>query len=159
MMLRSMLVACVVCTGVITLTGCATDVSPNNYAAGDVGVASKVVAGTIISKREIVINKSNGNIGTLAGGAAGAVGGSAIGGGDRANIVGGIGGALLGGVIGNAADKAINKSKGFEYMIRLTKDDSVISITQDKDLALAINQKVLVIYGAMTRIVPDETAK
>ena len=137
------------------LTGCGQDVSTNTYQAAEVGVASKVLYGVIIAQRPVAIDASN-NIGGLAGAGAGAVGGSAIGGSARSNIVGAIGGAVAGGIAGQAIDKAANRKKGMEYIIRL-KDGSTISVTQAQDLHLAVNQHVLVIYGATTRVVPDET--
>lgn len=140
---------------VILLTGCGRDVSPNTYQAGEIGVASKVLQGVIIAQRAVAIDASN-NVGGLAGTAAGAAGGSAIGGGTRANIVGAIGGAVVGGIAGQAIDKAANRKKGMEYIIRL-KNGSTISVAQAQDLHLAVNQRVLVIYGATTRVVPDET--
>ncbi len=137
------------------ISSCAKNVSPNTYEASEAGVASKVVHGIIIGKRAVKIDANSG-AGGLAGAAAGAAGGSAIGGSDRSNIVGAVGGAVVGGVIGNAADKAINRHQGFEYIIQL-KNGSTIAVTQVQELQFEVNQPVLVIYGAMTRIVPDST--
>ena len=140
---------------VTLLTGCGQNISTNTYQAAETGVASKVLYGTIIAQRPVAIDTSN-NIGGLAGAGAGAVGGSAIGGSARSNIVGAIGGAVAGGIAGQAVDKAVNRKKGMEYIIRLN-DGSTISVTQAHDLHLAVNQRVLVIYGATTRVIPDET--
>jgi outer membrane lipoprotein SlyB len=139
------------------LSGCAQNVSPNTYTTSEVGVASKVVAGTIIAKRTIIIDNNTG-AGGLAGVAAGAAAGSAVGGSAASGVVGAVGGAVLGGVIGNVIDKSINKKQGFEYIIKLT-NGSTISVTQLQDMQFAIGQHVLVIYGALTRIIPDESAK
>lgn len=136
------------------LSGCTGNVSPNTYDAAEAGVASKVVQGVIIGKRKVKIDANSG-AGGLAGAAAGAVGGSAIGGGDRTHIAGAIGGAVLGGMIGNQIDKRVNRHQAYEYIIRL-KNGSTISIAQVQELEFAIHQPVLVIYGATTRIVPDE---
>ncbi len=141
----------------LLLTGCGKNVSPNTYEASEVGVVSRVMAGTIIAKRAVTIDNHS-DVGMLAGAATGAVGGSAIGGSGRGNLAGAIGGAVVGGVVGNVADKAINRKKGFEYIIKL-KDGSTIAVAQASDILFQINQKVLVIYGAMTRIIPDDTAK
>ncbi len=145
----------VIMAATILLGGCARNISPNTYQAAEAGVVSKVVSGVIIGKREVNIDANSG-AGGMAGVAAGATGGSAIGGGARSNIVGAIGGAVIGGVIGNAADKAVNRHKGFEYIIRLD-NGSIISIAQTNDIQFEVKQRVLVVYGAMTRIVPDTT--
>lgn len=140
------------------LSGCATNVSPNTYELSEVGVASKVVPGVILSKRAVTLDARRDNIGTGAGAVIGGVTGSALGGRShaRTNIAGAVGGAVIGGLVGSVADKAINKHQGFEYMVKL-KHGNIISVAQSKDLEFFVNQRVLVIYGATTRIVPDET--
>lgn len=133
--------------------GCANNVSPNRYEASEAGVASKVVSGVIIGKRSVKIDGKSG-VGGLAGAGAGAVGGSAIGSGFHGNAAGAIGGAVVGGLVGNAIDKGINTHKAFEYIIKL-ETGSTISIAQVQQLEFELGQPVLIIYGAMTRIVPD----
>ncbi len=139
------------------MTACAPNVSPHTYQASESGVASKVLAGTIIGKRAVKVDANSG-IGGLAGAGIGAAGGSAIGGSSRSNIAGAIGGAVLGGVVGNAVEKAIHSHKAFVYIINL-KDGSTISITQVQELEFEVGQPVLIIYGATTRIVPDNTIR
>lgn len=136
------------------VTGCGTNVSPNSYDACEAGVASKVAHGTVIGKRKVTID-ARGGAGGLAGTAAGAIGGSAIGGGDRAHLLGAVGGAVLGGVIGNAIDKKINTHQAYEYIVKL-KNGSTISVAQAQELEFQINQPVMVIYGPTARIVPDD---
>jgi len=137
------------------ISACAKNVSPDTYGACEVGVSSKVIPGVIIGKRAVKVDGDSG-VGGVAGAATGATAGSAIGGSPRANIASAIGGAVIGGVAGHAIDKAIHSHKGFEYIIKL-KDGATIAITQIQDLQFEINQRVLVIYGAMTRVVPDNT--
>jgi outer membrane lipoprotein SlyB len=140
---------------VTLLSGCGHNVSTNTYQAAEVGVVSKVLTGVIIAERCVAIDASN-HVGGLAGAGAGAVAGSTLGGSGQGNIVGAIGGAVVGGLVGHSIDKAVNKKKGMEYIIRL-KDGCTISVTQLQDLDLSIGQHVLIIYGATTRVVPDET--
>jgi outer membrane lipoprotein SlyB len=139
----------------ILVTSCAQNVSPNTYQASEVGVTSKVVAGVVIAKRPVNIDANSG-AGGLAGATAGASAGSTVGGDAASSIVGAVGGAVVGGVIGNAADKAVNHHQGFEYIIKL-KNNSIISVVQAQDMQFMVKQHVLVIYGAMTRIIPDNT--
>jgi len=152
--MKRVLLLIMLTTAAILVGGCGKNVSPNTYEAAEAGVASKVVQGVIIGKRKVKIDASSGGIGGLAGAAAGATGGSALGSNDRSHIAGAIGGAVVGGVIGNQVDKAINRHQGYEYIIKL-KGDSTIAITQAQDLEFQIGQPILVIYGATTRIVPD----
>lgn len=137
------------------VAACGRPVSPNVYDACEAGVPSKVVQGVIVAKRKVKIDASSG-VGGLAGAAGGAVGGSAIGGGSRGNIVGAIGGAVLGGIVGDAIDKGVNSKKAYEYIIKL-RNGPTISIAQAQELEFQVNQPVMVIYGATTRIIPDDT--
>jgi outer membrane lipoprotein SlyB len=139
------------------MTGCGPNVSPNTYEASESGVASKVVSGIVVGKRAVKVDAKSG-LGGLAGAGMGAAGASAIGGSPHANIAAGIGGAVIGGVLGNAVDKAAHSHKAFEYIINL-KNGSTISIAQVQEVEFEVGQSVLVIYGAMTRIVPDNTIR
>ncbi len=152
---NTILLSCLAASTVLFLPACTSGLSPNNYKASDVGVASKVLKGSIIAIRPVDI-KGNSGVGGLAGAVAGGAAGSAIGGTTAMNIVGAVGGAVAGGLIGNEADKALHNKQGYEYIIQLNTG-STISVTQTEDLQLAVNQHVLVIYGEMTRIIPDNT--
>ncbi len=137
------------------LGGCVPDLSPNTYSGGEVGVASRTVKGTIIAIRPVKIQQNSG-MGALGGGVAGGAAGSMMGGTTAINIIGATGGAIVGGLIGNEAEKQLRKDVGYEYIIQLD-NNSTISVTQQQDLQLALNQRVLVIYGPTTRIIPDNT--
>jgi outer membrane lipoprotein SlyB len=137
------------------LAGCAQDVGTNTYSSSDVGQVNKVVPAKVVSMRPITVS-SNTGVGGLAGAGAGAVAGSLIGGSTEAHILGGIGGAVVGGVAGNAIEKGISKQQGMEYVLRVTKDKSLVTVTQLQDLKLYAGEKVLIIYGKQTRVVPDD---
>lgn len=138
-----------------TLLGCAQNVSSTTYSTGEVGVAAKVVPGVVLSRRVVKIDGNSG-AGGLAGAAAGAAAGSGVGGSTQGNIVGAIGGAVAGGLIGNAVDKGVNSQQGIEYIIKL-KSGETISVVQAANVQFAPKQHILVIYGAMTRLVADNT--
>lgn len=150
--MRYLLILTIICS---MLNSCAQNVSPNTYQASEVGVTSKVVPGVIIAKRAVNIDANSG-AGGLAGAAAGAAAGTGVGGNTAGNIVGAVGGAVVGGVMGSAVDSAVNHHQGYEYIIQIKKGSS-ISVVQAEDLKFTIGQHVLVIYGAMTRIIADET--
>lgn len=139
----------------LVLCGCVHNVSPNTYTHGEVGVASRVNKGKIIAKRVVKIEATSG-VGGVAGAVGGAAAGSMIGASTATGIVGATGGAVVAGVVGHELDKAINRRTGYEYIIKLD-DGKTISITQERSVELTVGQKVLVIYGAMTRVVPDNT--
>lgn len=137
------------------LAACSPSVSPNTYSGSDVGVASRVIKGTVIGIRPITIQQNTG-LGAIGGGVAGGAAGSMIGGTTAAHVAGAAGGAVVGGLIGNEAEKHLSKEQGYEYIIQIN-NNSIISVAQAQDLKLSLKQHVLVIYGATTRIVPDNT--
>lgn len=149
-MKKILLFACLPC---FLLFGCTKNISPNTYDASEVGVASKVTSGVIISKRLVHIDVNSG-IGATTGAVAGGAAGSMIGGDRTTNVIGAVGGAVAGGLVGNVVEKGIRKTEGYEYIIK-TDTGSTISVTQVKDMQFQVNQRVLVIYGPTTRIVPD----
>lgn len=55
----------------------------------------------------------------------------------------------------NSIDTTAKRKRGYEYVIKLNGGD-IVSIAQDEDLKLKVNQHILVIYGTNTRIVADE---
>jgi outer membrane lipoprotein SlyB len=137
------------------LVGCTQNISPNTYTTSQVGVAGKVLPGEVVAKRIVTVDNSSG-VGGAAGVLAGGAAGAAIGGSTEANIVGAVGGALIGGVVGNAIDKSVTRKQAYEYVIKLD-NGSTVSIAQSLEVELAVHQRVLVMYGAMTRVVPDTT--
>lgn len=139
----------------VGLNGCAQNLSPNTYDGSAVGVASTVKKGMIIAKRPVNINNNSG-AGGLAGAATGAAAGSMVGGNTATNVIGAIGGAVIGGLAGNAIDSGINNHNGYEYIIRLNNGKS-ISVVQVQEMVFSVHQRVLVIYGRTTRLVPDDT--
>ncbi len=138
------------------LTGCAQNLSTNTYNGSDVGVATTVKKGVVVSRRQVNIDNNSG-AGGLAGATTGAVAGSMIGGNTATNIIGAIGGAVVGGVAGNAIDSSINKHQGFQYIVRLNTGRT-ISVVQTQETAFSVHQRVLVVYGRNTHLEPDDTS-
>jgi outer membrane lipoprotein SlyB len=148
-MTASVLVTCAI------LSGCSRNISPDTYTGTDVGVVSRVKSGVIVAERPVTIDNNSG-VGVLSGATAGGAAGSLIGGNTATNVVGAVGGVVVGGVVGNAIDKSINTHQGIEYIIKLD-DGPTVSVTQVEDLKFNVHQRVLVIYGEMTRIIADNT--
>jgi outer membrane lipoprotein SlyB len=108
--------------------------------------------------REVDVAGTTG-VGGSAGTAAGAVVGSGAGGGNtRGNIVGAIGGAVVGGLAGAAIEANATKQKGMEYVVE-TENGNLMTIVQGTDTVFSEGQKVLVLYGAPSRLIADPRAK
>lgn len=136
---------------IVSLAGCNADISANDYNAANAGVVSKVVPGVILQKRVVNVRTDTG-VGKIAGGIAGGVIGSSIGGG-RGSILGLVAGSVLGGVVGEHAENAANTQKAFEYIVKLN-NKKTIAITQGMNTSLYVGQKVLLIYGERSRLIP-----
>lgn len=55
----------------------------------------------------------------------------------------------------NLGENDYNQSHGMEYVIKLNSG-SIVSVVQAEDLKLKNKQKILVIYGKHTRVVPNK---
>lgn len=135
------------------LAGCAANVDPNSYSVGSVGQVNRSVAGVIISARPIEIAGTT-SVGGTTGALAGGVAGSAIGSGGRAHAVGAIGGMVAGALIGAAIEKGITNQTGIEYVVQ-TDNDNLMTLVQGPEPVYAIGERVIVLYGSRSRIVPD----
>ncbi len=135
-------------------TACTRDLSPDTYSVGAVGQANRTMRGTIVNVREVNIQGNQTGIGGLSGAAGGAVAGSAIGNGGRSNALGAIGGAVIGGIAGAVIEEGTTSQKGLEYVIE-TENDNLITVVQGLTPSLSKKQKILVIYGNPTRVIPD----
>jgi len=135
------------------VAACAPNVSSENYSAQNYGEARRVVKGVIANVRPVTVQGQSG-VGTVAGGVIGGVAGSRIGGGSTSNIIGGVAGAVAGGLVGREIERSASKANALEYIIRLS-DGSMTSVVQGSEPFLQRGQRVLVIYGRETRVIPD----
>lgn len=152
--MRTLLKSIAIILSTILIAGCGPDISPNTYTGAETGVAARVVPATVVSMRHIGIDNSTG-VGTTAGAGTGAVLAASAGGSVSTAIAAGIGGAVVGGVLGTAVDKAANHHDGFEYILKVTGTKKMVSIAQESDLRLRVGERVLIEYGTLTRIIPD----
>ena len=139
------------------LTSCAQP-NQNRYGFQDVGHASEVEFGTLISSRPVEITGKNTGTGAVAGAGAGAVAGSALGNG-RGSLIALIGGAVIGGIAGHMTEQAISDHDGMEYVVTLRNGKS-LTIVQNigkDDRPLHKGQRVMVqTSGAYQRVLPAD---
>lgn len=130
----------------------------NRYGWQDVGQATRVTFGTVISVREIEITGQNTGIGATTGVIAGAGAGSMIGSGNG-SLAGLLAGAIVAGVAGAAIEQAASDRQGLEYIVTL-EDGETNSIVQNKaegDVTLKPGERVMVqTRGAYQRVLPAD---
>lgn len=131
---------------------CQSRIGANDYSTSGTGEVNRAVKCTVVNVRAVQVATQNG-MGTAIGGVAGGVAGSLIGGGDTAHVLGAIGGAVVGGMAGNAAQGALTKQGGYEYVVELD-GGRLVTVTQGSDVLLTPGQKCMVLYGKQARVVP-----
>jgi outer membrane lipoprotein SlyB len=105
----------------LILTSCARDLSSDLYTSDT--TMSLTLEGKVISVRAVKVsesdklgdNKTGIAGGALAGGMLGAQGGNSLG------MM--AGGAIIGGLVGAGVEKKLGESKGFEYIIKVNKEN------------------------------------
>jgi outer membrane lipoprotein SlyB len=142
---------------IASLAACASNISPASYSIGSVGQVNRTVAGRVISVRPVEINGATGAGGAV-GGALGATAGSGMGRGDRAHVAGAIAGAVVGAVAGAAIEQGASRQTGFEYVVQ-TENDNLMTIVQGASPTFVANDRVLVLYGSPSRLIPDPRSR
>ncbi|MEN4919045.1 glycine zipper 2TM domain-containing protein [Achromobacter spanius] len=136
------------------LAGCANpSASSRVYTFDQAQRAQTVTLGYVVGVRPVTIQAAQtSGLGVMAGGALGAVTGSAIGGGSGRRITT-VGGAVGGAMAGNAIENASARRAGLELTVRLDSGDLRV-ITQEADVPLSTGQRVqIVTQGGVSRVV------
>ena len=135
------------------LFSCAADINGDSYDYDSVGKVNGVGQGVIIDVRPVQI-QGNSQAGMLTGGLAGGVAASTIGRG-RGSVLASVGGALLGAFIGGVTQRELSEQKALQYIVRLA-DGNMITVIQGMKNRLAVGQRVFILYGTETRLIPDD---
>jgi outer membrane lipoprotein SlyB len=115
----------------LALGACTPKAGPSTFSQGEAGQVQQVQFGEITALRPVEIRPGQTRIGTIAGGALGAIAGSQIGNSTASNIAGGVGGAVAGGAVGSAVQGS-SRTNGMEITIRLDTGETV-AIVQPGD--------------------------
>jgi len=135
------------------LQGCAMGTNSNSaYTSGQAQREQTVRFGTVDSVRNVVIDREQTGVGTIAGGAIGGIGSAAAIGRGNGSVAAGVLGAIVGGIAGSAIEGQANKRPGLEITVRLDNGE-YRAITQDADEAFRPGERVrLLSSGGVTRV-------
>ncbi len=118
-------------------TACASNsYTAKTYQTGQVQQAMKVKIATVISVKEVEIQKKTGNSGTAIGASTGGVSGAMVGSSTHNvgnGIVGAVAGAVIGGVAGAIADNIGKTATAYEILYRVDGSQDVLALVQEKD--------------------------
>lgn len=127
------------------LSGCASSRSGSAYTRDQARQEHTVRMGVVESVRQVQIEGTKSNVGTVSGAAVGGVAGSNIGKG-RGATVGAILGAVGGGIAGAAAEEGITRKDGLEITIKLD-NGNLIAVVQEADEKFSPGERVRVLSG------------
>lgn len=128
----------------VFLTACGAGNTNTTYSRAQIGKTGSTSTGVIVAMEVVTTEGSNTGLGTIAGGAAGAIAGSAIGGG-RGSALAAIGVGVAGAVAGNLIEKKILTDTAFEFLIQEDKTGNVISVVQSNELGLQPGDHVIMV--------------
>lgn len=114
------------------LISCSSYGPSDTYTQADIGETMEVKTGKIVGLKNIIINPSDRDYGTLLGAAGGALAGNTLGGGTGKTLFT-AGGLLAGAMAGNQIDKAVNQVEGYQVEIKIDGENRVESVRQVKD--------------------------
>ena len=137
----------------LLISACASDISADSYQASSVGQTAPVDDGVIVDVRTVNIQGSDSPFGAAAGGVAGGFAASTIGRG-KGSVLAAVGGALAGAMLGNFTQKELTEQTALQYFVKLS-NGKVVSVIQGRKDPLRVGQKVLVVYGKTTKLIPD----
>lgn len=136
------------------LSGCASNLTGDNYSASEAKRVQEVQFGVVIAQRPVIIDgRKNGILGTAAGGILGGVIASNVGGGSGRDIATGIG-AIIGGVIGQQVEEKSTRKQGQELTVRLDSGKTISIVQQiSKANFFAENDRIKVLsQGSTVRV-------
>ena len=150
---------------IFALVGCdAPGPSPSaqQYSSKDVGVAMVSELGVVVQRRQVSIAGKSGGRANLTGVGTGigAVGGAAIGAAvSNKTGVGALAGGLIGGMLGTVAEAAHSQhsahsnSQGFEYTVKLSKSNQILTVIQPATVDISVGQNVVVFRNVQTNTI------
>lgn len=156
-MKKTLFYAAIAIAGILSIGGCARNISSSSYDARKVGTASETYECTVVSVRKVMVEEGdyleNNMTGALMGAAAGGVLGNMVGGG-RGRTAATVVGALAGGAGGAIAEKHLKSQEGLEYVVKLSTG-AIRTVVQGLDNPLYQGQAALLIIDRnRARVIP-----
>jgi outer membrane lipoprotein SlyB len=134
-----------ICSLAALLSGCVGGLGGSDYARGEARQEQSVRTGVVERVREVRLEGTRSNIGTLAGGVAGGIGGAQVAHG-WLGALGALAGAVGGGLVGQALEEGVTGRKGLEITVKLD-NGSLVSVTQEADEEFAPGERVRIVSG------------
>lgn len=127
----------------IFLAACASSNSGSVYSRDEARKVQTVKTGVVESVRQVKLEGTKSQIGTVAGGAVGGIAGSSVGDG-KGSAIAAVIGAVVGGIAGAAAEEGITRKDGLEITVKLD-GGGLVAIVQEADEVFKAGEKVRLI--------------
>ncbi|MGC2856689.1 glycine zipper 2TM domain-containing protein [Novispirillum sp. DQ9] len=137
------------------LAACAPH-SGDAYDRAEMGRPMTLDSGTVVSVREVRVKGTESQVGTGVGAVAGGIAGYQLGGESWINALGAVGGAVIGGLAGSAAERGLTADTAQEIIVQRSDGTSVAVVQKPGDYVLAPGQRVVIVRGDATRVVPAD---
>lgn len=135
----------------LLMVACASSNSGSVYTREEARKIQTVRTGIVESVRQVKLEGTKSQIGTVAGGAVGGIAGSSVGDG-RGSAVAAVIGAVVGGIAGAAAEEVATRKDGLEITVKLD-GGGLVAIVQEADETFIAGEKVrLIEHGGTTRV-------
>ncbi|MCJ8338880.1 MAG: glycine zipper 2TM domain-containing protein [Pseudomonadales bacterium] len=138
----------------IFLSGCASNLTGDNYSAQEARKAQTVSYGVVTSARAVIIDgRQRGIVGTVGGAAVGGVLGNKIGGGSGRDLATALG-AVAGAVIGQKIEESATRKQGQEITVKLDTGGTVSIVQQvNQGSFFSVNDRVRILeQGGTSRV-------
>lgn len=133
------------------LGACASSNSGNVYSRDEARRVQTVKMGVVESVRQVKLEGTKSQVGTIAGGVVGGVAGSTIGHG-KGSAIGAVIGAVAGGLAGSAIEEGVTRKDALEITVKL-ENGTLVAVVQEADDQFAPGDRVrLVESGGTTRV-------
>jgi outer membrane lipoprotein SlyB len=162
-MKKTLILLSVTCgAALLSIGGCARNISSSTYDAKTIGAASETYECVVVSVRKVMVEEGDyledNKTGAILGAVTGGVAGNMIGGG-RGRTAATALGAIAGGVGGAMAEKALKSQEGLEYVVRITsgaRKGEMRTVVQGLDNALVRGQSALLMVSGngRSRVMP-----
>jgi outer membrane lipoprotein SlyB len=133
------------------VVACASSNSGSVYSRDEARKVQTVKTGIVESVRQVQLEGTKSQIGTVAGGAVGGIAGSSIGSG-KGSAIGAVIGAVAGGIAGAMAEEGLTRKDGLEITVKLD-GGGLVAIVQEADEVFKAGEKVrLIEHAGVTRV-------
>jgi len=136
----------------LTAGGCASSKSGSVYTREQARQTQQVETGKVVGVREVLLEGTKSDVGTLGGAVIGGIAGSNVGGG-RGAAIATVLGAIVGGVAGAVTEEGITRKKALEITVQLDSGRTIAVVQSEDEITFQPNEPVRVLTSpSATRV-------